>query len=201
MNNMVRLLVLATVFAVLQGCVAWTRVDQTRTEGPGGQFVVELPQGWMRAAAHEDAILITRDGFLLQAIEVRRLDHDKAFADIEKSSSADMLPSELAELTVAEARASSGAEHLQVLSNEPVEIGGRPGFRLQLQIRNPRGLRYERVIYGMADADGFYQLTYQAPRLHYFERDLQAFEAMVRSFQHKGGATRQTQRGSAGSAG
>ena len=201
MKTLVRLLIIGTVVSMLHGCVAWTRVEQPRTQGPGGHYTVDLPDGWMRASFRGDRILITRDGFGLQVIEVIRVDHDKAFSQIEKASSPDMLPSELAELTLADARAEATTEHLQVVSNEPVVIGGRPGFRLQFEFKNPRSLRYERVTYGMAAEDGYYRITYQAPRLHYFERDLNTFESIVHSFRRGDSGTRQARETSTGGAG
>ena len=95
-----------------------------------------------------------------------------------------MLPSELADLAIAELRAGQEQKlpSLEVLSNAPAEIGGHNGFALHLRFQTDQGLRMELLMRGFVDQRGFYLLTYRAPTLHYFERDRPVFESLVSSF-------------------
>jgi len=76
-----------------------------------------------------------------------------------------MLPSELADLAIAELRAGQEQKlpSLEVLSNAPAEIGGHNGFALHLRFQTDQGLRMELLMRGFVDQRGFYLLTYRAP--------------------------------------
>jgi hypothetical protein len=131
--------------------------------------------------------LASRDGMYLQSIEIARAKREEAFPKLKRAASAGALPSELAELQIAEMRAALGVADLSVVKNEPFAIAGTTGYSLLTQSKNSRGLRYERVVVGFAKADGYYTLSYQAPTLYYFERDRGAFDALLRSFKVGGG--------------
>lgn len=171
---------------LLAGCVTWTRVEQLAMTGPGGDYSAEVPAGWMHADFLRDRIFLTRDGPAVQFIQILVVPHQKAFPMIEKSSAADMLPSELAELALAELKTESGLASLEVAENSPQQIAGRDGFRLHLRFRNGEGLRFERIVCGFAGREGFYTLTFQAPTLHFFARDHPEFEKVLRSFRIPG---------------
>jgi len=172
-----------TITVLLNGCVAaWTKVTKGTAEDPGKAFTIELPINWMRAGFKNDRITITRDGLEIHQIEAIRVEHDKAFKKLEKKSNDKMLPSELAELLIAELKQDKKMGNLRVITNSPAALDNTTGFRLFIEYRNDHGLRIERVVYGMVDKKGFYTITYQAPMIHYFDRDLEIYERMVSSF-------------------
>lgn len=180
---MKKLIWAVVVASLLQACAMWTKTDASRVAGPDNAYSVELPANWVRLALAQDRILISRDGFGLQSIEVRRAAHDKAFPTIKKQWDAKMLPFELAELVVAEFKAQSEQRNVNVTLNEPAKIGGSiPAVHLRLNYKNEKGLQLERDVYVYADAKGIYTLAYEAPGLHYFPRDQKVFEAVVNSF-------------------
>lgn len=173
---------LLTITFLVAGCAAWVRVEQPLAESPDKSFTVELPVGWMRQNnLMFNGIAVTRDGFGLQSITAMKLAHDKAFPTIKKISNAEMLPTELAELALAELKTQDDLSNLEVISKKPAQIADRDAFRLHVRTKNKRGLAVDRVIYGFADKNGFYLLDFEAPRLHYFERDLPAFEKTAKS--------------------
>ncbi|HRH82021.1 MAG TPA: hypothetical protein PLW81_13330 [Thiobacillaceae bacterium] len=178
---MKKILILALLL-VLAGCAVWQRVDNARAEAPDKSYTVDLPLGWVRLMLDSQAIALTRDGFALNRIYIQRLDLAKAFPQLKKHASAELLPSELAEQQIAEAKTAAKETVLTVLENAPTLVGGQPGYRLRLQQRNPRGLALDRVIYGCATAKGYFTLTYEAPALHYAARNLPEFEKTVASF-------------------
>jgi hypothetical protein len=93
-----------------------------------------------------------------------------------------MLPSELAELQIAEVKTNANETVYTVRGNAPAQMDGQPGYLIHLQHRNERGLVFDRVIYGLATPKGYFTLTFSAPALHYSARDLPAFEQVVASF-------------------
>lgn len=181
-DNRIAVFILVLMMA---GCATtWVRVDGANRQYTAEHYSVVLPDGWMRSEI-EDSLVLSKDGLDLQRIIIEYQPHDKAFEKIEKSSSAAMLPSELAELAIAElkARQDEGLPSLEILGNRPVEIAGHTGYALHLRFKTDAGLRIEVLLHGFADDSGFYQVMYRAPTLHYFERDRQAYESVVMSMQ------------------
>lgn len=175
---------------ILAGCAAtWVRVDDTDSHYSGEHYSVSLPAGWMRSEVG-DRLVLSRDGLDLQRIVIEYRPHEKAFEELEKSSSAGMLPSELAELTIAELKASQeeGLPSLEILDNRPIEIAGHTGYALHLRFKTDAGLRIEVLLQGFVDEHGLYQLLYRAPTLHYFGRDREVYESIAGSMQHKHGS-------------
>jgi hypothetical protein len=169
---------------LIAGCATtWTRVDDASRSYQGEHYRVMLPAGWMRLE-NGGNLLLSKDGIDLQRIIIEYHTHDKAFEKLKKTSSAAMLPSELAELTIAELKASQkdSLPSLKVISNSPVEIAGHTGFQLHLVYKTDDGLRIEMLMQGFADADGYYLLSYRAPTLYYFGRDRAVFESVCASF-------------------
>jgi hypothetical protein len=176
--------VLLLILALIAGCATtWTRIDDSNRSYQGEHYSVTLPSGWMRLESSGN-LLLSKDGIDLQRIIIEYHTHDKAFEKLKKTSSASMLPSELAELTLAELEASQkdGLPSLKVISNSPVGIAGHDGFQLHLSFKTDEGLRIQMLMQGFADSDGYYLLTYRAPTLYYFERDRGVFESVSASF-------------------
>ena len=173
------------VLMLLTGCAGgWVKVDDAGRTYKGEHYSSKLPTGWMRIESG-DGLVVSRDGILLQYISILYKPHKNAFETIEKDSSADMLPSELAELTIAEIKAAEdeGLPSLEILSNAPVELAGRTGVGLHIRYKTTDGLRMEMLLSGVVDESGFYLVKYSAPTLHYFERDREAYEDVVASLQ------------------
>jgi hypothetical protein len=169
---------------LIAGCATtWARIDDANRDYRGEHYSVSLPAGWMRMESGGN-LLLSKDGIDLQRIIIEYHTHDKAFETLKRTSSAAMLPSELAELTIAELKASQkdSLPSLRVIGNSPVEIAGHTGFSLHLGYKTDAGLRIEMLMQGFADTDGYYLITYRAPTLYYFERDRAVFESVCASF-------------------
>lgn len=163
---------------------AWVRVDQDNHLVQVERFEVTLPSGWVRAMVGEKQVIVTRDGVPLQQIDIAFRSHADAFKKLEKESKESQLPSELAELYLADMRAQDqhGLPSLQVLENSPDRIGGVGGFRLHLLFTAPNGLVYEQQVLGFVNAKGFYTLSYRAPQIHYYADSRQGFDQVRQSF-------------------
>ena len=191
MKRSVNIVLLAAALTLVSGCVTapWSRLDTATTTEPDQFYTVELPAGWVRAEMFKDRVMITRDGIPLQFIEVTRRPGDQAFPQIERGIPTGTLPLELAEMQIAEYKRHEQLAALEVLANLPATLGGLKGYRLHTRYRTGAGLRYEILTYGVASAEGYFTLTYRAPTLHYFQRDLPVFDTLVRSFRLAGKAT------------
>lgn len=173
-----------TLCATLAGCVpAPARVDTPHTDGPEKSYTVDLPAGWIRQYTPESNLIVSRDGYLLETLAVVRRPLKQAFERTKKDAAETMLPSELAELEIAEIKARDElTEALSVLENEPAQVAGREGFRVRVAYRNPRGLEIHEEVYGVVDRSRLYLLVYRAPRLYYFPKYYPAFQKTVESF-------------------
>jgi len=140
--------------------------------------------GWLRLE-RDDSLILSKDGILLQIISIWFRPHKNTFEKIEKDSSTSMLPSELAQLAIAELNASqnNSLPSLEIHRNAPVELAGHTGFDIHLRYKTDAGLRMDMEMRGVVDNSGFYLLKFSAPTLHYFERDRQTFETLTESLQ------------------
>jgi hypothetical protein len=179
---------IVVVLLLLSGCApTWVKVDDSGRNYSGEHYSVTLPGGWLRLES-DDSLILSKDGILLQLISIQFRPHENTFEKIEKDSSANMLPSELAQLAIAELKASQddSLPSLEILRNAPLEIAGRTGFDIHLRYKTDAGLRMDMEMRGVVDANGFYLLKYSAPTLHYFERDWQTYVTLTESLQLQG---------------
>jgi hypothetical protein len=173
----------AGLLLIQVACSPWVLINPENTHFKEDGFEVSLPEGWVRPMFEHDDVILTRDGLPLEQIMVRQRPHKKAFPLLKKPASDKLLPSELAELQIAETKRGGEIEsNLLVLENDPVTIAGREGFRLRLRFVTPKGLPVEQLLYGVCDAKYYYLLGLQAPELYYFDRYRGEFEKMVASF-------------------
>jgi len=173
------------VLVLLSGCApAWVRVDDSGRNYRGEHYSVTLPVGWMRLES-DASLILSKDGILLQVISIQYRPHKNAFEKIEKDASTTMLPSELAQLAIAELKASQddSLPSLEILRNAPIELAGHTGFDIHLRYKTDAGLRMDMAMRGVVDDSGFYLLKFSAPTLHYYERDRQTFETLTESLQ------------------
>jgi hypothetical protein len=177
-----RCLAIGLVLSSLAGCTPWARVDSsTRLESRRDDYSLELPLGWVKRSPDTNDFFVTRDGPALNYILVSRQPHDRKLPHTRRATRADMLPHEVAELFLAEWKSSEATANLELLSNTPVLLGGKPAARLHIRYKNERGLPIERVLVARVDTKGRLTIVYEAPAIVYFQRGLPDFEAMLAS--------------------
>jgi hypothetical protein len=165
----------------LAGCAPYTAVGGKLAFSQQG-FEVDLPQGWYQAREAGDALLVTRDGLLLQFIRIERVSGEQELLHTKKKFTRGMQAQEGAELEVDELRSSPEVFNFELIENIPTTVGGKPGFRLLYSWKTKDRLRLKRVQYGFVDGKLVYRLIYQAAARHYFDRDLATFERVRESF-------------------
>jgi hypothetical protein len=167
----------------LAGCASWEAIGPENALLREKGYQVTLPAGWVRVLDETREVILTREGVMLQQIALRSVPHKKAFPRLKKPAGDKLLPSELAELQIAETKRGSQVEsNLEVMENGPALIGGRTGFRLRLRFVTPKGIPFEQLLYGVCDGKNYYLLGLQAAGFYYFEAHREEFERMVASF-------------------
>jgi len=168
---------------LLSACNTWQRIDASNAFIETDKYSVAVPAGWVQLKA-DNYLLVTRDGPDLQKIQITVSEAGKAFTAIEKSSSEQLLPSELAELYIADLRKQhkNGLPSLEVLSNTPATVDGHDGFDLMLRYKSDNGLLYKQRVTGFAAEDAFYCLYYRAPALHYYALDNTQYAEILAGF-------------------
>jgi len=148
-----------------------------------GGFTIQPPPGWFYST-NKGLVVAARNGVYLDCLRVTVTPHKNAFKSIKKTSSVDSLPEDLAENYVASLQAEGVLREIQVLSTDPAEIGGRPGFRVHLRYRVPDGLGaalIEEITLGTTIESGLVLAHYFGPQIHYFQQSLPAAEESFRT--------------------
>ncbi len=185
MSRVLRAFLSIITVGIISGCAtSWQMMNGTAVVESKYGYSYVAPSGWYLAPgrATDGQRRFTRDGSSLQLILSGRIKHKKAFEAQEKDSSPDMLPQELAENYIAELKASFANDTIEVLSNEPAQLGGQPGIRLVIELKTDAGLRYRSVHYAATTQAGLYLLRFSAPVLHFFDRYVDDFEQSVPTF-------------------
>jgi hypothetical protein len=179
------LALLAGMAFAVPAMAAWKIVmeGQPYTHKASG-YSVQFPAGW-RYNKFGDFSVATRDGPCLQRIHVDFRKHKKAFRALSKDSTPEMLPQELAEKIVAEMEAAGSLQNMQVISNEPTTLAGRPAFRVHVSFRSAvdaGSVRYEGIVVGANSPQGIFLVGYSGSVLNYFARDVETYDKTLATF-------------------
>jgi hypothetical protein len=124
-------------------------------------------------------LLASRDGLLLESISITK----QVSPYPQKEADAQELSAKVAELEIARIKSQDRFTALAAVQNGSAEISGHEGFSLRVSFKNARGLEIRQVVYGFVDHTEYYQLSFQAPMLYYFDRYYPDFQKAVESFQ------------------
>jgi hypothetical protein len=173
---------------LLEGCVtpAWEMAQSTYIP-ESKEIQLELPSGWKQynLLQREDPTVIralTRDGFALQAIFLKRVTLELEFKNTKKKLSHSMLPQEVAEVFFDDVRSDPNKTNQQILQQGPIKVDERSGFKISYSYQTKTGLKKQGVCYGVMNDSTFYALIYEAPVQYYFTKDLPTFENIKGSF-------------------
>ncbi|MET0105316.1 MAG: hypothetical protein ABW072_09235 [Sedimenticola sp.] len=172
---------------LLTACVPqWKLIDESSNRIETEKFSFTAPPGWIQIQL-DNQVVLTVDGPGLQKILVKYLEHEKAFPNLERKSNPEMLPSELADLYIAEMRESdaNGLPSFKLSSNTPLVIDGNEGFQIHASYTIKNGLKYQHIVSGFTAETGITVIEYVAPGLHYFDRHQAAYVQLLGSFRQK----------------
>jgi hypothetical protein len=181
----IRILVLLAGMAVAAPAMAWKIVMEGKpyTHKASG-YTIQYPAGW-RYETMGDGILATRDGPCMQKMYVNFRMHKNAFIVLGQDATPEMMPQELAEKILEEMQADSSLQNMQVLSNEPTTLAGRPAFRVHVSFRtfgDAGSVRYEGIVVGANSPQGIFLVHYDGSALYYFARDVETYDKTLATF-------------------
>jgi hypothetical protein len=148
---------------------------------PGSDFTIEIPAGWWKPA-RINQFLITRDGAFKQYVLIQKRPLARPFRHTKKTIKQGMLPQEAAGIIIDEIASDRNILNFKVLQNAPAVIEGNAGFKIVFTYGGKNGSSYKTLYYGFIHGSSFYSLRYNARRQSFYAKDLEAFEAMVKSF-------------------
>lgn len=148
-----------------------------------GEFALRAPADW-RVSDHDNTVRATRDGRVLNEINVELRDHGRSFLTIGRRTTRYSTPQQLADWLVAELEQQQLPEFQVIGVSTDAQLVGKPAFRVRYGYRLPAivgGARMELVAIGTAVPNGVLIARLAAPQLAYFARALPAFEETVQS--------------------
>ena len=192
------ILVIIACAVLISACASkWTLVGNENETVRLSQVTFKIPLHWVLYNNHFNEytavvngkpvdnkvkrVIVSRDGLNLNIIDIIEFKREKAFPSINKAVHDSTLPSEMAELFIAEQEATLGIDNLQILTNEPATVAGQKGFTVHFRYKTQTGLQKEQVVYGFSTPNKFYIFKFFAPSLHYFETNSPEFEALIKS--------------------
>jgi hypothetical protein len=161
---------------------AWSPVaEQTPVSAKRGNFSLQLPPSWLYDLSGA-TVLASHDGVMLDQINVQLIPHANAFKAIKRSSTTDMSSEDLAEAYLANLQADGKLANFETLSTEPATLAGHPGFRVHVRFRLPPAQGdtvMDLTALGTALPEGLLIAFFRAPRLHFYDKWLPAFDQSV----------------------
>lgn len=188
---MKRLTILFALLALVGGCAQWTLVEPERV-AVGDLYTVQPESRWNRLLIGHTEVW-TLDGGLLQEVRfLKGLEEGDKFvpSNFAQSKKFEKLPTyregmtpiEIAEFVVA-SLSQTGMAKVETTNLSPAKIGGRDGFRFDLTYSLEKGLEKKGFAYGFVQEKKLYLILFTAARLHFFDRDSEKAEKLVRSIQ------------------
>jgi hypothetical protein len=171
---------LAVLLASVPGCATYSRVGSTYRPS-GTTLEVQLPAGWLRYNPARNGYVMTRDGLRLETIALSSARIGKKLPKTERVYRADMLPYELAEVSLALFAASGAAKNLRTETIELASVAGRDGYRADASYIDEHGLPKQLRIYGLIVGDHVCQMVYDAAKAVYYDKYLSTFEGLIAS--------------------
>lgn len=178
----------------LSGCSAWTYVsnaDERETfddisYSPPAHWLLRTPtnnylklssNSWIKKV-NFNRMRLTRNGVLLETIELFSIDQKDAFPFLRKSVTEKTKVEDLAEMYV--------AEHLDsysvtIVENEPAKLANRDSFHITAKTMNSDGIELTRQHYGFIYKKKLYVITYKAPTKYYYQQYINTFEKLLKS--------------------
>jgi hypothetical protein len=143
--------------------------------------MLTLPSGWM-AKIGADRFQLTREGPNAQLIRYFEMGSTFVLHGQKTLVTATDSPETLSRVLVENFKTGSpGIRDIVVVEAIAASVCGQPGLRQVSTYATDRGLVYRHLVYAAVMANQVYYLDYDAPALYYFDRDVAAFEDMVRS--------------------
>ena len=165
----------------MTACAPWVPAPGP-CDPPSNHFSVVLPEKWMKFKT-DDYLLVSKDGPFLQYVLIQERQVEQPFGHTNKRLHRGMLAQEAAQVIIDEISSDRGISDFQVVENRPARLNGLDGFELLFTHKNRDGLVLRTRYYGFLSGTRFYAIRYSAAQRYYFDKDIQAFESILSSFE------------------
>lgn len=179
----------------LAGCGAGALVrPMTPRVVADGTLVVTPASAWNRVASsalfsRRPYEVWTKDGLSLNDLSYLGglKDNQTLFRDVERRDRplprfrSTMLPQEVAEFFESSYRIAGGSPLFTITSVAPATFAGRPGFRFTYDFTLYDDVKRKGVATGAIIDGRLFLISYEAPALFYFARDLAEYERLIAS--------------------
>ena len=162
------------------GCATYSPVgDVYKARRP--KLTVDLPDGWLRFRSKQPAYLMTRDGLRLEVITLGITRTGKKLPGTKRVYKSDMLPIEVADLSLALLGALEEVKNLQVERIETASVADHHGYRASGRFIHTTGLPMRFLVYGISVEERVCEFGFLAAEEVYYDKYLKDFEDMVAS--------------------
>lgn len=173
---------LLMIIVFLGGCAVYRPLSPGALRNSAQKFSAEWPgEGWMEDSS-SDAFLISRDGFAISYILVKRDKLDRDLQVNKQRFTADMEPWELAGVQLDILQSDIRVTGFQLIANRAVVIDGHPGYCIDYQYTNHKGVGISGIRCGSARDPWIYHIVYEGLTEYYFDRGRADFEHFLRTF-------------------
>lgn len=162
------------------GCSIFSPVDESYHHKKAG-LRVDLPQGWLRFNPRRPDYVMTRDGLRLEMISLQVIRMGKQLAGTDRVYQPDMLPYEVAELSLRLWEDLDETKNFEIERIESVKLAGHDGYKADALFTDTTGLRKRLRVYGAPIGDYVCEFSYEAAQEVYFDKYGDVFEQLVAS--------------------
>lgn len=179
----------ASIALTLAGIVLLTGcTEPTWTVMPGPhydeemQVTVDIPKGWSRLG-NTDAIMLTKDGFLLNLIQITRTAYGEKYENTELTIQPGMTELDASQIVLEAMQADQDRSNLVILDNRPAMVAGSPGFRLEVTFKDADNLTIHEYLYVVLTPGSYLVAVARGPDRYYAEIMEGDFERIVASIE------------------
>ena len=169
------------MFMFVAGCLACAHTGGL-SKPVSYSFTIDIPKGW-RKIDNNRYLFVTKESPFLQYIMVQNRPIGRSFRNTKKRIQKEMFPEEAAQIIVDELISDQNLVNLRILNNVPADIKGHAGFKILYTYRDSEGKVYKTLYYGFIKEDTFFNFRFTAVDGAYFQRDIDDFRNILKSFQ------------------
>ncbi len=172
-----------SAIGLLAGCLAptWTAVPGPHHAEKMG-VIVDIPKGWS-LLGNTDEIRLTKDGFLLNFIQINRTPYGEKYGNTELTIQPEMTELDASQIVLEAMQADQDRSNLVILDNRPATVAGSPGFRLEVTFKDADDLTVHEYLYVVLTPGSYLVAIARSPDRYYAEIMAGDFEKIVASIQ------------------
>lgn len=167
----------------LSGCAIYQPVTSGVLSDSRQGFRAELQEeDWVKNPV-ADAYMISQDGFSINYILVIKDKLDRELSTNKQRFIMGMPVWELAEIQLDILESDMRVTDFQLNANELVNIGGLPGYCLNYEYTNYRGVGISGIRCGVPKNKWIYHIVYEGLTEHYFAKNREVFRHFLQTFE------------------